>query len=949
MKRIPAFLISVVLLFCAQESRAALGSEALYKQGMEAFESGNYSSAELLFRKALDSDEDEITDRAWFYLARSYFHQKNYGSAVHEFTSYLNKCRTASLCQESRYWMGESYFYLKQYPKAIEEFKRYISKNDGDRLTPFAHDRIASIYYIQTRYDEAIIEWRNAIRKSGDKNANLSRTFNIGEALFQGRQYDEALSELTPLISAKTEDRTAAGAQMIIGRIHQIRGNHGRALIAFNSIPDSLIRVSPYNEAQYLKALSLIARGDLNGAKSLLEIYILIAMDSKWYYHALNELGRINIRSGETEKGIKQLDEVRNSGNNPELKQNVDKYLGAYYIDSNPEKAIPYLEEYSKDLSDSDKDLMLALGKAYLAVKRLDDADEILTRYETRFPFDRNLDQAKFLRARIYLERNQSDRAMELLESIRKENPFSTYIGESNFYLALVNYRKGDYGKAVGYLNSYLYRQSIENRYEAVTLLARSHLELNDLNRARGAVNIIVNQFVSKADSHEIIYQFSMALYSRGMNSRWYMDFIIQKFPSSESAARLYMLLANDALKARKYDEASQFYSRYLASGKTENRGTAFSNRLTALYNLKRYNDVIASLKNDVIPPMDENQWKEIPVLLTRCYHETDQPEKIYSLLMSENMEGMPSDVVSMFITSAVGAGDIELARSRLQLISGDRERYAEALFAIASYYASHSKNDEALEYYSRIFSEYGSTARADFARYEYARMIYDAGRYSDALDTLKTISNRELNNEKNALMILCLFLTGDEKNATAMTNRELFRILKNPRGEEIVKANMRFYFDKKNTAQFNRFAGYLAGYYKGSSDYVSFMYGKYFYSLQDFRTSFYYFSKVSGTENPYSAESWFNMGNISLFADRNRQQAIAFYQKVIEKDRDSDFGYRARIELSIIYHEINRKDESLKLLDEIIGGPSNKIYHIQAQNLHDSFIKPDSEATSPN
>jgi TolA-binding protein len=99
MKRIPAFLISVVLLFCAQESRAALGSEALYKQGMEAFESGNYSSAELLFRKALDSDEDEITDRAWFYLARSYFHQKNYGSAVHEFTSYLNKCRTASLCQ----------------------------------------------------------------------------------------------------------------------------------------------------------------------------------------------------------------------------------------------------------------------------------------------------------------------------------------------------------------------------------------------------------------------------------------------------------------------------------------------------------------------------------------------------------------------------------------------------------------------------------------------------------------------------------------------------------------------------------------------------------------------------------------------------------------------------------------------------------------------------------
>jgi tetratricopeptide (TPR) repeat protein len=143
-----------------------------------------------------------------------------------------------------------------------------------------------------------------------------------------------------------------------------------------------------------------------------------------------------------------------------------------------------------------------------------------------------------------------------------------------------------------------------------------------------------------------------------------------------------------------------------------------------------------------------------------------------------------------------------------------------------------------------------------------------------------------------------------------------------------------------KNTAQFNRFAGYLAGYYKGNSDYVNFMYGKYFYSLQDFRTSFYYFNKVTGTENAYCLESWFNLGNISLFADKNKQQAIAFYQKIIDRDMESDFGYRARIELSIIYHEINRKDESLKLLREIIAGPSHKIYHVQAQNLYDSFIK---------
>jgi hypothetical protein len=107
-----------------------------------------------------------------------------------------------------------------------------------------------------------------------------------------------------------------------------------------------------------------------------------------------------------------------------------------------------------------------------------------------------------------------------------------------------------------------------------------------------------------------------------------------------------------------------------------------------------------------------------------------------------------------MFITSAVGAGDIELAKSRLHFISADREKYADSLFAIAKYYTSHSNKVEALANYSRIISEYGSTARADFARYEYARLIFNSGRYGDALDTLKSISSRELGDDKNALMI---------------------------------------------------------------------------------------------------------------------------------------------------------------------------------------------------
>ena len=943
MKKILIAILSTILLFSGQIIFSALDTETLYEQGMEALKSGNYSSAELLFRKVMDSDEDEIADRAWFHLAKSIYYQKNYKSAVHEFTSYLNKCRTTSLCQESRYWIGESYYYLKQYNNAIEEYKRYIGKNGGEKLIPYAHDRIAAIYYSQKRYDEAVLEWEQAVQKSSDKDANAFRILNIGEALFQNGQYDNALARLSPLLTSRADPRIIANARIVSGKIYQLKGNHNRALVLFSGIPDDLLKKSPYSEAQYFKALSLIQKGESANAKSLLEIYVLIAREDRWYYHALRELGKLNIELGETEKGIEQLNDVRKSSDIPELKQDVDKYLGEYYIEKDPARAIPYLEEY-RGLFDDNKELMLSLSRAYISVKRYDDAGKILEHYQEKFPYDRSIDQVKFLRARIFLEKNETLKAMELFESIRKDNPFSEYINESNFYLSIVHYRNGDFLKAVTLLNTYLGKRDIENRYQAYRLLASCYLSLNDLNRARSTVNLIINRYSDQDDAHEIIYRLAMALNDRGINPRWYMNNVIQKYPDSDSAYSLYLLLGGEAFKNRKYDEASSYYGKYLETDRTDSRGLAFFNMLVSQYNLKKYQNVIDMLKNSTIPPLDETQWKEIPILLARCYYETGQNEKIYTLLMSENISGMPKDVIFMFISSAVGAGDISIARERLQYVAASKELYAESLYSIASYYVKNRNMEEASSYYSKIIVECPGTEKADFARYEYAKILFENQKTGEAIEKLKEIRNRELNDDRNALLVLCYFSTGDEKNATILTNRYLSRILKNARGEEIIRKNLQYYFDRKNTGLFKRFAYYLANSFAGTQTYVNYMYGKYYYSLKSYKTAYYYLYKVSSSDNEYSQEVWYTLANISIFVNKNTKQAVQFFLKVIEKDSESDYGCRARIELSIIYHENDRKEESKKLLADIIADSQRKIFVIQAENLYDSFKYADTD-----
>jgi len=140
-----------VLLFLvyAPLTNAAMDARSLYDQGMEAFKTGNYGSAELLFRKIVDSGDDEYLDRAWFQLARSIFNKGKYELALFEFKNFLNRCKTNNLSAESRYWMGESYYNLSDYPNAIEEFRRYITVAGETDLAQNAHDRIGTIYLAQ--------------------------------------------------------------------------------------------------------------------------------------------------------------------------------------------------------------------------------------------------------------------------------------------------------------------------------------------------------------------------------------------------------------------------------------------------------------------------------------------------------------------------------------------------------------------------------------------------------------------------------------------------------------------------------------------------------------------------------------------------------------------------------------------------------------------------------
>ncbi|HNX58192.1 MAG TPA: tetratricopeptide repeat protein, partial [Spirochaetota bacterium] len=287
--------VIAIILMCTAGNIFAVNSQAFFEQGMEAFKSGNYKNAELLFRKCVDAD-DANNDKAWFYLSRSIYSQKRYKDAIFEFNRFLLNCRSNDLCTESRFWIAESQNALSAYIKAIEEYKRFMTMVD-DRENPLvsvAHERIGDIYYNQNRLDEAIIEWKSAVQKVTDRDDRKSALImKLARALIANMQFDEADDMITPLAGDK-DVAIAAESNLYLGRVNCSRGKYRNAVKFFLKIPENLRVNQPFSDMYYYLAISYSELGEKENMMNSLQTFVGIAKTSPVYYDGAFLLAKIN-------------------------------------------------------------------------------------------------------------------------------------------------------------------------------------------------------------------------------------------------------------------------------------------------------------------------------------------------------------------------------------------------------------------------------------------------------------------------------------------------------------------------------------------------------------------------------------------------------------------------------------------------------------------------------
>ncbi len=930
--------LTALLVLWEAPVRAREKSSDLFQQGLEAFKSGNYKSAGLIFRKIVDAD-DEYRDRAWYHLSLSVFKQKKYESAIFEFNRFLLECTTSNLCALSRYWIAESEYSRKNFIKAIEEYNRFIAQSPDEKMTVQALRRIGDIYFLQSRYDEAVLMWEKTLHLLKEEPQKRKLSLKIGEALFLGERYDDAVSVLEPLRAQRADVKTASKSSILLGRIYQIKGDHRKALRYFGQLPDSLLKDRPYSDAQYFKSKSFLELGQKSAAKSNLELFLIIGKDSEWINEAKYELGRLMLEEKKESKGVKLLEEARISTTKMELRSNAAMQLAKVYLKKNPKDAIPYLEDsVSVNDPEEQKKAILMLSRGYVEVDRFEDAERLLNLLVEKYPFDENIDEFHYLLSRVHLGRGDIEGGLNEINKIKEVNPRSTFLNETHYYLGIALLGEGKVEKSLENLKTYIQLKNPEKHFEARIKLHEIYFNSGDYDNSRKIFDSIMRIYRTKNDIDALTYKTGLAYRQKGVEYEKPFDFVLEKNPRSDFAGEVCVLRGDDAFKKKEYAAAERWYRQFLTFPEREKAGPVFLYRIISLYKLNKFAEVLKAVKDENSIRMDDFTAKLVRFWEGKSQYKTGKIAEAYTILKNYDLDNFSDEDLSMLVEISLREKDVERAKRAARTLMRSPKRCAEATFNIGKFFSMRKEDDSAKEFFSAVISKYPNSSKALHARTELAELDVRAGRYAHALSELANVDVPSLRDRKSALQITCLLKLGKEDEAEEIMEKQLPFLKSSPYGEIAFKENMIYYYTRGNGDKFKKFAMSLRR-YPGTGTLVEYYTAKFEFNRGMYNNAYYSLYKLSSAENEYRREAIYHLGLISFYKQGNSARAANYFAKLAGDEHTSDPFVQKAILFLAVNSRVKGDDRAAEeYLARAIGSASNLSTAYRAMNLYEYF-----------
>ncbi|HEU0137027.1 MAG TPA: tetratricopeptide repeat protein, partial [Flavobacterium sp.] len=659
-----------------------------------------------LFNSSAQQSDIYTHDLSEYNRALALYKDSQYQSAQILFERVRDRTQSAEIKSDAAYYIANSAIRLEQ-PGADQLMENFVRDYPTSTKQNQAYIEVAHFYFEQGKYPQAM-EWFDRVDE-GTLSASDREKFNFqkGYVLFAGGKKKEATPYFNKVVNSK---EYGSQAKYYLGFMAYEGDNYKEAAKYFDEVADE----EKYKEKlSYFQADMSFKSGDFPKA-----IQLGTAAMAKSTAAEKSELNKI---IGESHFNLKQYDKAI-----PFLKEykgkkgkwnNTDYYqLGyAYYKQNDFENAIT---QFNKIISGNDSVAQNAyyhLGESYLKTNRKQQALNAFKNasemeFDVKIQEDANLNYAKL----SYEIGNSYQAVPDVLASFIQKYPNSperaniesllinSYITSKNYQGALTLLEKNKSANRAAYQKVTFYRglelYTDGNYRDALAMFQKSIAEPRDAKFSARAT-------FWKGETEYVLDNYNEALIS-------FKQFVA--FPEAKAVPEYKNINYNIAyayFKQKEYDQASTYFTSYIASAKNDN---------------VRLNDAYLRLGDSQFVTM--KYWPAM-----EAYNKAIE------------MRGVDADYA--FYQKAISYGFLARNPSKIEELNKFVNTYPksqyrdDALFELGNTYVTEKKDALAIQTYDKLISEYKSGSYSAKAMLRQGLVYYNAENNAQALTKFKKIA----------------------------------------------------------------------------------------------------------------------------------------------------------------------------------------------------------------
>jgi TolA-binding protein len=695
----------------------------------------------------LDSANPKRVPEISRLVGDAYYRSDKFEEAI----PYLEKHYTTTYNNSNtdKYQLGYAYYKSKQYDKAIPLFNSVST--DNSELAQTAHYHLADCYLKTDKKNFARNAFLAASKSSFDKKIEEDALFNYAVLSYELSYdpYNKSIDAFLSYIEKYPDSEKNDEAYQYLLNVYMTTKNYTSALASLEKMKSLDIKLKEaYQRIAFNSAVEHYHNNKINEAIQgfiLSQKYpinkSLNAQTYYWMAEAYFIQKKYDIAIQSYQKFIFEPGAIL------EINFNTANYniAYAYFNQKKYEDAITWFRKFASTKSETDTvkltDANLRIGDAYFLAKDYFKAEGYyLTAYNLK---GLDADYALYQRAMsLGILKKQSEK-MEVLYSLIKDYPKSSYRVDAQFQLGQGYLQMSDYDKALinfneiveNYPNSSYVKRSLNNigliyynnkeNEKALEIFKRVINEYPNYEDAKEALMAIKNIYVrlgrvdeyatlmnglnfvniSEAQLDSVMYESAEMPYLDGNFKEAKIQFskYLEKFEQGIFALNANYYKAECEMKENNFEEALKNYNKVVS---------APTNKFTesSLVNLSRINfgnyQFVEALKNfkqlEQIAEYKSNQL-EARVGLMKCYFFTEQYEAaiIYADIVIETEKLADNLLVESHITKArsyMKMNNFEKALEQFQktadLTSG--EYGAESKYNMGSIYFKLGQNEDA-------------------------------------------------------------------------------------------------------------------------------------------------------------------------------------------------------------------------------------------------------------